>query len=47
VTHAAESRLFDAILAWPRAKLLQAGGRQRTDSTHVLSAVRMLTRIEL
>ncbi len=48
LTHEAESRLFDAILAWAQdRKLLQAGGRQRTDSTHVLSAVRMLTRIEV
>jgi transposase len=46
--HEAESRLFDAILAWAQDRqLLQAGGRQRTDSTHVLSAVRMLTRIEV
>jgi len=48
LTHEAESRLFDAILAWAQdRKLLQAGGRQRTDSTHVLGTVRMLTRIEV
>jgi transposase len=48
LTHEAESRLFDAILAWAQdRKLLQAGGRQRTDSTHVLGAVRMLTRLEV
>src|SRR5215207_2536700 len=48
LTHEAESRLFDAILVWAQdRKLLQAGGRQRTDSTHVLGAVRMLTRLEV
>jgi transposase len=48
LTHKAESRLFDAILGWAQdRKLLQAGGRQRTDSTHVLAAVRMLTRLEV
>ncbi len=48
LTHEAESRLLDAILAWAQErKLLQAGGRQRTDSTHVLGAVRILTRIEV
>ncbi len=48
LTHQAESRLFDAILGWAQArKLLQAGGRQRTDSTHVVGAVRILTRIEV
>ena len=48
LTHGAESRLFDAILGWAQErKLLQAGGRQRTDSTHVIGAVRILTRIEV
>ncbi|MBW7940047.1 MAG: IS1182 family transposase, partial [Candidatus Omnitrophica bacterium] len=44
----AESRLFETILAWAREHdLLQPGGRQRTDSTHVIGAVRMLTRIDV
>lgn len=48
LTNGAESRLFDAILGWAQErKLLQAGGRQRTDSTHVIGAVRILTRIEV
>jgi transposase len=48
LNHEAESRLFDAILAWAQERnLLQSGGRQRTDSTHVLGAVRSLTRIEV
>ncbi len=29
------------------AGLLKAGGRQRTDATHVLAAVRTLSRLEL
>jgi transposase len=43
-----ESILFDALLARLAAGgLLGAGGRQRTDSTHVLAAVRSLNRLEL
>jgi transposase len=43
----AERLLFDALLARFRAaKLLKARGRQRTDSTHVLAAVRTLNRLE-
>src|SRR5438045_2489623 len=42
----AERLLFDALLARFRvAKLLKARGRQRTDSTHVLAAVRTLHRL--
>jgi transposase len=45
---AAETLLLDRLLAWCRErKLLRARGRQRTDSTHVLAAVRALNRIEL
>jgi transposase len=44
----AETRLLDALLAWSREhKLLKAHGKQRTDSTHVLAAVRALNRVEL
>ncbi|MGZ6321852.1 MAG: IS1182 family transposase [Ktedonobacterales bacterium] len=45
---AAETLLLDRLLAWCRErKLLRIRGRQRTDSTHVLAAVRALNRIEL
>ncbi len=45
---AAEALLFDTLLNWCRAQeLVKAGGRQRTDSTHVLAAVRALNRIGL
>src|SRR5512135_2712779 len=43
----AESRLLEALLAIARDHgLLKAAGRQRTDSTHVLAAVRVLNRLE-
>src|SRR5436305_7483814 len=41
----AEHRLLDTMLsAFKERGLLKAGGRQRTDSTHVLAAVRVLNR---
>ncbi len=41
-------QLLDALLTWCREhQLLKARGRQRTDSTHVLAAVRALNRIEV
>jgi transposase len=44
----AEWLLFEALLAWARTRqLLKARGRQRTDSTHVLAAVRALNRLEV
>jgi transposase len=44
----AESRLFDTLLTWCRSRqLVKARGRQRTDSTHVLAAVRVLNWIEV
>ena len=44
----AESLLLDPLLDWCREqKLLTARGRQRTDSTHVLAAVRALNRLEV
>ena len=47
VTHHAERCLFDAILNLARSQgLLKAGGRQRSDSTHILGAMRTLTRLE-
>lgn len=48
VAGAAEELLLDTLLAWCRAQgLLKARGKQRTDSTHVLAAVRALNRLEL
>jgi transposase len=48
ITGAAESLLFDTLLTWCRDRqLVKARGRQRTDSTHILAAVRALNRIEV
>src|SRR5262245_5337088 len=48
VAHGLEERVFVALLAALQAKgLVKAGGKQRTDSTHVISAVRDLNRLEL
>jgi transposase len=45
--HEAERRLFETVLECARSHgLLKAGGRQRSDSTHVLSAVHAMTRVE-
>ncbi len=45
---AAETLLLDRLLLWCRErKLLRVRGRQRTDSTPVLAAVRALNRVEL
>jgi transposase len=45
--HASE-RLLDTLLGQCQSQgLLRAGGRQRTDATHVLAAVRVLNRLEL
>ncbi|MDO9714330.1 IS1182 family transposase, partial [Paracraurococcus lichenis] len=47
VAGAAEALLLDAVLEVAAAhQLLKAGGRQRTDSTHVLAATRAINRIE-
>jgi transposase len=44
----AEHIMFETLLKlFKERNLLKAGGRQRTDSTHVLAAVRHLNRIEL
>jgi transposase len=44
----AETLSFDILLGWCREQqLLTARGRQRTDSTHVLAAVRALNRLEV
>jgi transposase len=42
-----EMQLFDVMLAQLKTLgLLKARGRQRTDSTHILAAVRSLNRLE-
>jgi len=47
VTHAAAERLLDTLLTELRAQgLVRPRGRQRTDSTHVLAAIRILNRLE-
>ncbi|MFF3672070.1 transposase [Microtetraspora malaysiensis] len=46
--HGLEEKALDLLLAKLREKgLVRAGGKQRTDSTHVISAVRDLNRLEL
>jgi transposase len=48
IAGAAEYRLLETLLTWCRDRqLVKARGRQRTDSTHVLAAVRALNRIEV
>ena len=48
ITGEAESLLFDTLLTWCHEhQLIKARGRQRTDSTHILAAVRALNRLEV
>jgi transposase len=48
IAGAAESLLFETLRTWCRDRhLVKAKGRQRTDSTHILAAVRALNRIEV
>jgi transposase len=48
VAHGLEQRVLDLLLDALKAEgLVGAGGKQRTDSTHVISAVRDLNRLEL
>ena len=48
VAHGASERVLNGLLEQFRAQgLLKARGKQRTDSTHVLGAVRLLNRLEL
>jgi transposase len=48
IAHGLEERVLDLLLTALIDKgLLAAGGKQRTDSTHVISAVRDLNRLEL
>src|SRR6266550_2221743 len=48
VEHGLEERALDLLLAALKEKgLVKAGGKQRTDSTHVVAAVRDLNRLEL
>jgi transposase len=47
LAHEAERRLFDLLLAQCRERgWLKPRGKQRTDSTHVLAAIRTLRRLE-
>ena len=47
LTHGAERRLFDQVLELCRERgWIKARGKQRTDSTHVLAAIRTLRRLE-
>jgi transposase len=47
LAHGAERRLFDQLLELCRKRgWLKARGKQRTDSTHVLAAIRTLRRLE-
>jgi transposase len=47
LTHEAERRLFDRLLSLCRERgWIKARGKQRTDSTHVLAAIRTLRRLE-
>ncbi len=47
VAENAENLLFEKLLDWCREqKMLKTRGRQRTDSTHVLAAVRGINRLE-
>src|SRR5918995_5329 len=44
----AEELVFEKLLAWSQAAgLVKARGKQRTDSTHVVAAIRLLNRVEL
>jgi transposase len=48
VAHGLEQRVLDLLLAaLAEQGLVSAGGKQRTDSTHVIGAVRDLNRLEL
>lgn len=48
LAHGLERAVFDRLLETLKAKgLISSGGKVRTDSTHVLSAVRDLNRLEL
>ncbi|WP_223839963.1 IS1182 family transposase [Saccharopolyspora pogona] len=48
VEHGLEEKVLDLLLAALRDKgLIAAGGKQRTDSTHVIAAVRDMNRLEL
>jgi transposase len=48
VTHGASERLLQVLVEQFKERgLLKARGKQRTDSTHVLGAVRLLNRLEL
>ena len=42
----AEYRIFDTLLSLLKQRqLMKAGGRQRTDATHVVAAIRAMNRV--
>src|SRR5215204_207256 len=48
LVNGASERLLNLMLQRFQAlKLLKAGGKQRTDSTHIMAAIRLLNRLEL
>jgi transposase len=48
VAHGGESLIFERLLAYLRKRgLVQAGGRQRTDATHILGAVKQMSDVEV
>jgi len=48
LNHGAERRLFETVITIARNRgLLKAGGHQRSDSTHILGAMRAMTRLEI
>ena len=48
LAHGVERRCFDTLLVYAREhQYVKAGGRQRSDSTHVLGAMHILSRIEI
>ena len=48
VAHGLEEKALDLLIGALKSRgLVKAGGKQRTDSTHVISAIRDLNRLEL
>jgi transposase len=48
IAHGLEEQVLDLLLGTLQARVLvKAGGKQRPDTTHVISAVRDLNRVEL
>jgi transposase len=48
LAHGGESLIFERVLAYLRERgLVQASGRQRTDATHILGAVKQMSDVEV